>query len=186
MTGLPGPPRCPEARRSDRRAPPVHADRQTPATGDSLPYLGPVARVRRIQSCGGEERDQGQGSGPKRADAPHADAVGDGTRNPEKETYWPTVDFMNAFISLVARFSAAIVAAYVGGEMMSPGSGISSTTGSWSSTGNGTELRFPAALPQTPALPAGRPLQTLSAASLTLSSRNAPFGHTSGPGLKAP
>ena len=103
-----------------------------------------------------------------------------------RETYGPAVGFMSAFISLVAGFSAAVAAAYVAGEMMSPRSGISSTTGSWSSTGNGTELRFPPARRPTPALPVGRPLQTLSAASLILSSRNAPFGHTSGPGLKAP
>lgn len=103
-----------------------------------------------------------------------------------RASYGPAVGFMSAVISLVAGLSAAVAAAYVAGEMKSPGSGISSPTRSWSGTGSGTELRFPAARRQTPALPVGRSLQTHSAASLTLSPRNAPFGHASGPGLKAP
>ncbi|MDE0082693.1 MAG: class I SAM-dependent methyltransferase [Gammaproteobacteria bacterium] len=71
-------------------------------------------------------------------------------------------------------------------DSMSPASAISSTTGSWSSTRSATEIRFPVARRQRPGLPVGRPLQTPFAAPLTLSSRNAPFGYTSGPGLNAP
>ena len=70
-------------------------------------------------------------------------------------------------------------------DSMSPGSGIPSTAGSWSSTRSTTELRFPEARRQTPKLPTDRPGQTLSATPLTLSSRNAPSGYTSGPGPRA-